>query len=128
MARGDYDKAFEVFSGMVYEDERLAYQAWALHAAGDLQGFERLKNEFSEEHGSPWHMARLYGLEGDTEAAVASLQLTFCGVHEGCLGLRLRDPRFESLHGEPGWEELRERAGLSEAQIAGTKLNLPDGI
>ena len=40
----------------------------------------------------------------------------------------LWDPAFEDLHGMPGWEELRERAGLSEADIAGTKLNLPDGI
>jgi TolB-like protein len=127
MARGEYDKAFEVFSGMAYEDERLASQAWALYAAGDLQGFERLKNEFSEKHGTPWLMAMLYGLEGDTEAAVASLQLIFAESTR-MFGFALRDPRYESLHGEPGWEELRERAGLTEAQIAGTRLNLPDGI
>ena len=43
-------------------------------------------------------------------------------------GFALWDPAFEILDGEPAWEALRERAGLSEAQIQGTKFNLPDGI
>ena len=127
MARGNYDKAFKIFSDIAYEHERLHYQAQALFAAGDLQGYERLKNEFSEKFGDPWQMAMFHALEGDTEAALESLQLTFSESID-MFGFALRDPIFESLHGEPGWEELRERAGLSEAQIAGTKLNLPDGI
>jgi len=127
MARGDYDKAFEIFSEIANEKDRIVNQVRAMFAIGDLQGFERLKNEFFEKYSTPWHMAVLYGLEGDNEAAVASLQLTF-SESTRMFGFVLRDPNFEGLHGEPGWEELRERAGLSEAHIAGTKLNLPDGF
>ena len=70
---------------------------------------------------------QLYATEGDTEAAMASLQLEFSESID-MFGFSFRDPVFESLHGEPGWEELRERAGLTDADIAGTTLNLPDGI
>jgi adenylate cyclase len=127
MARGDYDKAFEVFSDIAYEDMRLFYQARAVFAAGDLKRFERLKIEYSEKYGGPEQMARLSALEGDSESALAFLQLAF-STSTQMSGDVLWDPLFESLHGEPGWEQMRERAGLSEANIAGTKLNLPDGI
>jgi len=127
MARGDFDAAFEIFSKITHEPSRIAYQARSLYAGGDLQGYERLKNEFSEKYDIPWFMAILYALEGDAEAAMISLQRNFAESTR-MFGFTLRDPKFESLHGEPGWEELRERAGLSEAHIAGTKLNLPDGF
>jgi len=56
-----------------------------------------------------------------------ALQLAFSESTD-MFGFAMRDPLFEVLHGEPRWEELRERAGLAEAQIAGIRLNLPDGI
>ena len=127
MARGEYEKALEIFGEWPYEPDRLVFQALVRHAMGDLDGFARLKAEFSEKYGSPFFMAMLYATEGDTVAAMASLQLEFSESVER-FGMSFRDPVFESLHGEPGWEELRERAGLTDADIAGTTLNLPDGI
>lgn len=127
MARGDYDKAFEIYSEIDYEGVRLVNQARALFAIGDLPGFERLKNEFSKKHGDPLGMAVIHAVEGDTASALASIRLAFSESTE-MFGFTMRDPIFEGLHGEPGWEELRKRAGLSEAHLAGAKLNLPDGI
>ena len=69
----------------------------------------------------------LYAIEGDSETALDFVQLAYSKSADG-FGLIMWDPVFAGLRGEPGWEELRERAGLSEAQIAGTRLNLPDGI
>jgi len=127
MARGDYDNAFRIFSDIGFENERLILQAHALFSAGDLKGYEEIKSEYLEKFGGPWGTARLYAMEGDNETALEFVRLAFSVSIEG-FGFVMWDPIFEGLHGEPGWEELRERAGLSEAQIAGTKLNLPDGI
>ncbi|NIL93569.1 MAG: hypothetical protein GTO71_03800 [Woeseiaceae bacterium] len=127
MARGDYDNAFRVFSDIAWESARLESQARALFAAGDLQAYEEIKSEYLEKFGES---ARLYALEGDIENALKVIQANFSESTTGIIyfTFTLWDPAFEGLHGMPGWEELRERAGLSEAQIAGTKLNLPDGI
>jgi TolB-like protein/thioredoxin-like negative regulator of GroEL len=127
MARGDYDKAFNLYSYIPWENERLIRQAHALFAAGDVKGFEQLKAEYLAKFGNPLHTAMLYAIEGDSDSALEFLQLAYSKSAER-FGLIMWDPEFAGLRGEPGWEELRERAGLSEAQIAGTRLNLPDGI
>lgn len=127
MARGDYDKAFNLYSDIPSENVRLIKQAHALFAAGDMKGFEQLKAEYLAKFGDPLHTAMLYAIEGDSETALEFLQLAYSKSAEG-FGSIMWDSEFAGLRGEPGWEELRERAGLSEAQIAGTRLNLPDGI
>ena len=127
MARGDFDNAFEIYGKISHDPSRITYQARSLHAGGDLRGFERLKNELVEKYDIPLFLAMLYALEGETEAAVNSLQRQF-EESIRMFGFTLRDPMFGSLHGEHGWEELRERSGLTEAIIADTKLNLPDGF
>ncbi len=126
MARGDYENALKVFSDIAWEGPRLHSQARALFAAGDLQAYEEAKSEFVEKFGPS---ADLHALEGDFEAALELIQLDFSGSTDMFeFPFIMWDPAFEDLHGMPGWEELRERAGLSEADIAGTKLNLTDGI
>jgi len=127
LARGDYDKAFNLFSDIPWENERLIRQAQALFAAGDVKGFEQLKAEYLAKFRNPLQIAMLYAIEGDSETALEFVQLAFSKSAEG-FGFIMWDPVFAGLRGEPGWEELRERAGLSEAQIAGTRLNLPNGI
>ena len=127
IARGEYDDAFKLFSDIAHEPERLVRQAQALFAAGDMKGYEEIKSEFLENFGGPYGIARLHAIEGDYETALENIQLAFSRSTRH-FGFVLWDPMFEGLHGMPGWEELRERAGLSEGQIAGTRLNLPDGI
>jgi len=127
MARGDYDKAFNTYGDIPWENWRLVSQAQALFAAGDVKGFEVLKAEYLAKFENPIHTAILYAIEGDSETALEFVQLAHSNSAER-FGLIMRDPWFAGLRGRPGWEELRERAGLSEAQIAGTRLNLPDGI
>lgn len=127
LARGEYDKAFEVFGGVTFERDRIILQARAAYQGGDLERFEPLRDEYVEKYDNSWHLAMLYALESDVDAALANLELAF-SESIVMFGFAMRDPVFEILHGEPGWEELRERAGLTEANIAGAKLNLPDGI
>lgn len=127
MARGEFDRALEVYRQIDHKSTRILMEARALFAMGDLPGFERLKNEHKENEGGPYGKAILAAIEGDTSAAAGYLETAFTyDISE--FGFVLRDPIFESLHEEPAWKALSERAGLSPSQIAGTKLNLPNGI
>ena len=127
--QGQFDAADEAFAQMEYPDERLFSQAQALYARGDMAGFEKLKSEFLDQFGTsnPWQVAVLMAMSGDDETAFLQLDIAF-GETMDRFAFALYDPYFAGLHGNPRWEHLKERAGLTDEQIAAVDFKLPNGF
>ncbi len=126
-AKGEFEAALEAVAKHPYEDERLRLQAEILFAAGEMAAYEQIKAELNEKYPRRWWVLTLNALEGNTEIVLDALEDNYAD-DTSMFGFVMRDPTYEFLHGHPRWEALCERAGLSEAQIAGTKLNLPEGF
>ena len=129
LEKGDFDAADDAFAQISYDGERLFFQTRALYARGDIAEFETLLSKFIDEFGAdmPWQVAILMAMSGDEEAAFEHLNMVF-GESVDMFAFALRNPLFENLHGDPRWEHLKARAGLTDAQIAAANFTLPDGL
>jgi TolB-like protein len=124
LARKDYKKATDYAGQIEYEGERLWHRALVALESGDEVTFEKLKAEARELLGSD---APIRALAGDKDAWFEQAY-DYYSNNIGMFGLELWRQENAYLHGDPRWEKLRERAGLTDADLAGIEFNLPEGF
>ena len=124
VAREDYAKAMEYAEQVEHEAFRLNARAIVAYESGDMPLFEELKDEAREKFGND---LRLRAMSGDKEAWFDGPYKYF-KEHPYAFGMALWNEDHEHLHGDPRWEQLREAAGLTDADLAGVEFNLPEGF
>ena len=124
LARGDYETAIAYAEQIEHEVFRLNCLAIIASESGNMAMLEALKTEAREKFGSD---LQLRALSGDEDAWFESSQ-EYYERHIYAFGMQLWSKENEHLHGDPRWEELRKRARLTDADLAGIEFNLPEGF
>ena len=112
--RGQYAKALSM-----YETSGFPVPPWAYVASGRTQearkDVARSEAEWARG-GAPvyvaWNLARSYASLGDRERALTWLERTYDANGGFVLYLKVH-PQFDSLRGEPGFQRLLQRIGLT---------------
>ena len=114
---GQPQPALEVFLRETDEEWRVKGTALALYELGRLDEFEEKFTELREGWGDRWpiEIAHVYAWTGDVDAAFPLIEKDF--EINGPGGVMV-DPFFVSLHDDPRWQPLLEKAGVSEEQLA----------
>lgn len=110
------------------EFNRLTGEALALYSLGqtDLheKTFAQLVEKWGQEH--PWMVARVHAWAGDADAAFAWIDKR-AGLDPVTFRMEfsrlLWDPVVSSLHDDPRWAELRERAGLNADRLEAARFD-----
>jgi TolB-like protein len=124
VARKEYEQAMQYAEQIENERHRLNARAIVAHASGDSALFEELKSEAREKFGSD---LQVRALTGDKEAWFED-NYDFFKENIYLFGLDLWSEEGQHMHGDPRWEELRELARLTDADLAGLEFNLPEGF
>ena len=106
------------------EEYRLQGSALALYSLGREAEFESKLAELQEKWGARWpaDIAAVYAWAGDADAAFIWLEKEV--EVSGSLSAYAFDPLLLSLHNDPRWQQLLEKAGSSEKQLAEIKFEL----
>lgn len=125
LAKRAPEAALEIIDQEVNPAARLYGLAVAYHDLGDKQKSDNALGELIKEYPEEVeHIAQAHAQRGEIDAAFRALNRAY---DEGEFGLReLRvDPRWASLKADKRWAKLVERAGLSDAQVASVRLDVP---
>jgi hypothetical protein len=125
LAKRAPEAAIEVIDQEGIQAARLHGLAVAYHDLGDRQKSDKALGELISEYPEEVeHVAQAHAQRGEIDAAFKALNRAY---DEGEFGLRdLRvDPRWASLKTDQRWAKLLERAGLSDAQVAAVRLDVP---
>ena len=114
---GQPQRALEVFLRETDDEWRVKGTALALYELGRLDEFEEKFTELREGWGDRWpiEIAHVHAWTGDVDAAFPLIEKDF--EINGPGGVMV-DPFFVSLHDDPRWQPLLEKAGVSEEQLA----------
>ncbi len=116
-AKGMYREAIETYQKTISltgeSTSTLCYLAYALARSGKRSEaaaiLDKLKS--TKDYVSPVELAVLYAGLGDKEAALASLERALA-AHDLQMQSLVVDPHFDSLRGEPRFQELIRKVGL----------------
>lgn len=98
-------------------------RAMAFHDLGRMDAYRRELKAFEAEWGevSPSSVARIYAWTGDVESAISAL-----GDGSHLLKPRVpRSPFYDSLRGDPRWNDILSRLGVTPDQRRQLKFDLP---
>jgi hypothetical protein len=129
MLKGESEAALAAF---VEENGDLEYRdlgsALALYSLGRQAEFESAVTEFQEKWGArcPGDVATVYAWKGDVDTAFVWLEKE--RQVKGNFGGYPYDPLLRSLHDDPRWLPLLEKAGASPVQLDAIefKVTLPE--
>jgi TolB-like protein len=127
LQKGEMEAALDEFQNEPDPRYRLSGIAQASHALDRTRDFEDAFAQLRE--GWPdWSMgiAQVYAWIGDADTAFAWLNET--DPKRDFYALRIRYPVFENLHGDPRWQTLLAKSGLSMSQLAelSSDITLPE--
>jgi adenylate cyclase len=125
LLKGDPEAALQEFE----KAEDLQGIALALHDLGRRQEFEaallELHEEYDTEH--PSQTANVYAWIGDADRAFEYLGKGYRS-DRASLSRIVRYPVFRSLHGDPRWQALLHKLGMSDAQLAAIDFKMPPAV
>ncbi len=112
---GRLDEALTVAESDGTDWGRLTALCQVHHARGNHDASDAALSTLIETqaHDAAYQIATCYAVRGDVDAAFMWLERTHANQDSG-LPLLNTEPGFRSLHGDPRWDELIERLGLSE--------------
>lgn len=119
VARGDHDKAVDAFIRQATKEGEPPQQLQELKHAFDAAGwpgFLRARIKQIESGTAPTAFngaATTYAFSGEVKKAVAMLDKAVAERGEGMTWL-IVDPKFDSLRGDPGFEEVVKRVGFAD--------------
>jgi tetratricopeptide (TPR) repeat protein len=127
LQKGEMEAALDEFQNEPDPRQRLHGIALASHALDRTRDFEDAFAQLRE--GWPdWSMgiAVVYAWIGDADTAFAWLNET--DPKRDFYALRIRSPVFENLRGDPRWQTLLAKSGLSMSQLAelSSDITLPE--
>ena len=110
-ARAAYAKAMELTGGE--EHERLFYEAYLEHTAGNAEASKRATEEFEKKFGAedPTGAAFIHAWRGEVDAAFAWLDKAL-DAHDPNLSSLKYSADLKSLHSDPRWNALLKKIGL----------------
>jgi tetratricopeptide (TPR) repeat protein len=124
--RGEPERAVMVAEPMDNEQAKLTYFSMAYWDMGDREASDRallrLQDLYASEAG--YLIAIVHAWRGETDDALAWLNRAL--DEEQPLASVKTEPYLRSLHGDPRWETLLERAGVSDSQVSAIEFNVPD--
>ncbi len=129
---GDAQKALELFDNQ--KEDRIGWlksRALAYHELGKTAERDAALDELSAIAGRRAHLnvAEIHASMGNVDEAFAwiarSLDPEAPDFIQAAPGV-IWNPRFNPLHDDPRWLELRRKAGLGPERLAGIRLQLPD--
>jgi adenylate cyclase len=131
---GDYEGYLESFNQLSedtgHDGYRLLSQAAAYPELGrEAEGAESL-NRLEQEFGDDWAyvIATIHARQGRIDQAFQWLERAYEVEGTSALAGAANDFMLDSLHEDPRWTPLLQKAGVSPAQLAAIKfeVNLPD--
>jgi tetratricopeptide (TPR) repeat protein len=136
LLQGDPEAALKETEGKgIDEQSRPAARAIALHDLGRQAESEdmiaRLIEEWGDEH--PYLVADVYAWIGDKDSAFDWLDRAYrsdkrYGRDGHFFAYNIFNPLWRNLHGDPRWDAMRERVGMSAERLAAVEfeVDLPD--
>jgi adenylate cyclase len=130
LMQGDPSAAMSVYESFTPGDrQRDAGIALAQHDLGNEDEFNEMLKNLIEDWGDddPELIASVFAYTGDLDAAFEWLEITYMKDEDG-LFKEVFKPFWRNLHGDPRWDELRERLRMSVERLAAIEfdINLPD--
>ncbi len=136
LLKGDPEAALkETDSKGINEWNRAVARAMALHDLGRQAEFgdmiASLTTEWGDEH--PYAVAEMYAWIGDNDSAFDWLDEAYrsdnrYGRDGYWFAHNIFNPLYRNLHGDPRWDAMRERVGMSAERLAAIEfeVDLPD--
>jgi tetratricopeptide (TPR) repeat protein len=124
LIQGQAEEALAAFAREADEEYRVKGSALALYTLGRLDEFEAARAELVERWGERWpsEVAEVYAWTSDPDSAFDWLDKAL--VTQGNLNSERLNPFFVSLHDDPRWQPLLEKAGVSPEQLAAIEFNI----
>jgi TolB-like protein len=124
LLKGQAEEALAAFAREGDEEYRVKGSALALHTLGRKAEYEAARTELAERWGERWpsDIAETYAWAGDADSAFAWLdkELEVSGNLNGIANSAF----FLSLHDDPRWQPMLEKAGVSPEQLAAIEFNV----
>jgi TolB-like protein/Tfp pilus assembly protein PilF len=124
LLKGQAEEALAAFSRERDDEYRVKGSALALYTLGRVSEYEAARAELEERWGERWpsDIAEAYAWAGDPDSAFAWLEKEL--EVTGNLNAVAQDPFLLSLHDDPRWLPLLEKAGMSPEQLDAIEFNV----